>query len=114
MINKKHCFLGVQIVYSDASSFARGALLRNGSEFVCHRFVCQESSRSSTDRELITILYSLHAFGSLLHNSSIKWFTDNQATAKIVEVGSMKVELQKNCPCTRFFRIALITTLTCI
>ena len=98
-INTKHCFQPVvyhKIVYSDASSFACGALLRNGSEFVCHKMFSEdELSRSSTYRELVTILYALHAFGSLLHNSSIKWFTDNQATAKIVEVGSMKTELQK-------------------
>ena len=29
-----------------------------------------------------------------MHNSSIKWYTDNQATAKIVDVGSMRLALQ--------------------
>ena len=45
-------------------------------------------------RELITILYSLRAFGNNLHNSSIKWYSDNQATAKIVDIGSMWLVLQ--------------------
>ena len=46
------------------------------------------------NRPLITILYSLEAFGANLFDSRIKWYTDNQATAKIVEVGSMKLALQ--------------------
>lgn len=75
-INKNHCFQPVvynKIVYSDPSSFACDALLRNRSEFVCHKmFSAEELSRSSTYRELVTILYALHAFGSSLHNSSNK------------------------------------------
>ena len=57
-------------------------------------FTPEEAGYSSTHRELITILYSLEDFGANLFDSRIKWYTDNQATAKIVEVGSMKLTLQ--------------------
>ena len=57
-------------------------------------FAPEEAEYSSTHRELITILYSFEAFGANLFDARIKWYTDNQATAKIVEVGSMKLTLQ--------------------
>ena len=57
-------------------------------------FTPEEISYSSAHRELITILYSLSAFGNNLHNSSIKWYTGNQATAKIVDVGFTRLVLQ--------------------
>ena len=97
--NKKHCFLyptNNKIIYSDASSYACGALIQKTEQSICHKmFTPEEVGYSSTHRELITILYSLRAFGNILHNSSIKWYTDNQATAKIVDVGSMRLVLQK-------------------
>ena len=84
-----------KIVYSDASSYACGALVTGENEMVCHKlFTVEETSCNSTHRELITILYSLEAFGEKLFNSRIKWFTDDQATAKIVDVGSRKLALQ--------------------
>ena len=97
--NQKNCFqqpINSKIVYSDASSFACGALIQNEDRMLCHKmFTAEEVNYSSTRRELITILYSLQAFGSKLHNCSVKWYTDSQATAKIVEVGSMKTVLQR-------------------
>jgi hypothetical protein len=57
-------------------------------------FTPEEARGSSIYRELITILYSLEAFRDNWFDSRVKWFTDNQATAKIVDVGSMKVNLQ--------------------
>ena len=63
---------------------------------LCHKiFPAEEVNYNSTRRELITILYSLQAFGSKLHNCSVKCYTDSQATAKIVEVGCMKTVLQQ-------------------
>lgn len=97
-VNKKDCFIQVannKMIYSDASSYACGALVKGESHLVCHKmFSPDEIKYSSTRRELITILFSLQAFGKNLYNSRIKWFTDNQATAKIIEVGSMRFELQ--------------------
>ena len=85
----------VNIIFSDASNYACGALVKGGHEIACHKmFTPEEAGCSSTHRELITILYSLGAFGANLFDSRIKWYTDNQATAKIVEVGSMKLTLQ--------------------
>ena len=40
------------------------------------------------------IEFSLLSCLPILRQSHVKWYTDNQATAKIVEVGSMKLELQ--------------------
>ena len=54
--------------------------------------VCQneeEKVLSSTHRELLANDFSLGSFCVLLGNSKVKWFTDNQSTAKIVQVGSM-------------------------
>ena len=48
---------------------------------------------SSTHRELIAIEYSLKAFGPILRNSRVKWFTDSQSSVRIVEVGSMQFSL---------------------
>ena len=61
---------------------------------LCHKMsTAEEVNYSSTLREQITILYSPQAFGSKLHNCSVKCYTDSQATVKIVEVGSMKTVL---------------------
>ena len=70
-------------------------LLSKTTDIVCHKmFIPDETKYSSTHRELIAILYILEAFGDMLYNSRIKWFTDNQSTARIVEVGSIKFNLQ--------------------
>ena len=50
---------------------------------------------SSTHRELLAIDFSIKSFGPLLCNSKIKWYTDNQFTVRIVEVGSIKLSLHK-------------------
>ncbi|CAB3983682.1 Hypothetical predicted protein [Paramuricea clavata] len=96
-VNSKYCFNRIahnKMVYSDASAYACGALVQGETQMVCYKmFTPEEVSCSSTHRELITILYSLEAFGEKLFNSRIKWFTDNQSTAKIVDVGSMKLTL---------------------
>lgn len=97
LVNSKYCFNPImhnQIVYSDASEYACGALVQGENQLICHKmFNPEETSYSSTHRELIAILYSLEAFGEKLFNSRVKWFTDNQSTAKIVDVGSMKLTL---------------------
>ena len=38
-------------------------------------------------------MYSLKAFGPILLNSRVKWFTDSQSSVRIVEVGSMQFSL---------------------
>ena len=95
--NSKNCFLSLshnQIVYSDASGFACGAIILNNDKQICHRsFTQEERVFSSTHRELIAIEYSLQAFGPILCNSRVKWFTDSQSSVRIVEVGSMQFPL---------------------
>ena len=51
--------------------------------------------QSSTWRELSVIEFSLQSFNSVLEGSHVRWFTDCQVAGKIVEVGSMKSDLQK-------------------
>ena len=95
--NSKNCFQSLshnQIVYSDASGFACGAIILNNNTQICHRpFTQEERAFSSTHRELIAIEYSLKAFGPILCNSKVKWFTDSQSSVRIVEVGSMQFSL---------------------
>ena len=52
-----------------------------------------ERLQSSTWRELSAIEFSLQSFAPVLKGSHVKWFTDNQAAARIV--GSMKLELHR-------------------
>jgi len=39
--------------------------------------------------------FSLELFAPVLEGSLVKWFTDSQSAAKIVEVGSMKFDLHR-------------------
>ena len=41
------------------------------------------------------VTFAIESFSSLLESSHVKWYTDNQAAAKIVDVGSMKPDLHK-------------------
>ena len=73
---------------------ACGAIILNNNTQICHRpFTQEERVLCSTHRELIAIDYSLKAFGPILSNSRVKWFTDSQSSVRIVEVGSMQFSL---------------------
>lgn len=78
-------------VYSDASATGCGAHMVLNQELVCHK-MCHEdkNTKSSTWRALAAIEFTLQSFYSFIEYSHLKWLTDNQAAAKIVEVGSMK------------------------
>ena len=52
-----------------------------------------ERGRSSTWRKLSAIEFLLLSCLPILRASHVKWYTENQTTAKIGEVGSMKLEL---------------------
>ena len=89
LVKKPHCF-----VYSDASATGCGAKLTLDKTHISHELWKEEDrEKSSTWRELSAISFSLEAFSKLLEYSHVKWYTDNQAAAKIVEVGSMKPDL---------------------
>ena len=99
-INTRYCFLSKDpsyFVYSDASSIEGGAIIDLfNNDFVCHRMWSEnERGQSSTWKELSVIEFSLQSFASALEGSHVKWFTDSQVAAKIVEVGSMKLVLHK-------------------
>ena len=65
----------------------------------------EECAKSSTWRELYAIEFALKSFCFSLENSHVKWFTDNQAAAKIVEVGSMRIDL--HCIALRIFQLCI-------
>ena len=94
-INTRYCFAYTcpsSFVYSDASATGCGSVIGFNNEYVCHRmWTDSESIQSSTWRELCAIEFSLQSFAPVLKGSHVKWFTDNQAAARIVEVGSMKL-----------------------
>ena len=54
-----------------------------------------ESLQSSTWRELSVTEFSMQSFASFLEGSHVKWYTESQAAVKVVEVGSMKLDLLK-------------------
>ena len=89
---KRHVF-----GFSDASgSGFRGADISLERQHVCHKlWDSSEASKSSTWRELAAIDFAIESFNSVLESSHVKWYTDNQAAAKIVDVGSMKPDLHK-------------------
>ena len=63
---------------------------------MCHKlWEHSERSKSSTWRELAAIDFSLKSFALILEGSLIKWFTDSQTAARIIEVGSMKLDLHR-------------------
>ncbi len=82
-----------KIVCGDASAVGSGAILCNDIHTAHKNWTEEEAKRSSTWRELDTILFAISSFLPLVSNSQLKVFTDSQAAARIVEVGSMKVDL---------------------
>ena len=54
-----------------------------------------ERAESSTFRELAAITFALEAFEPTLQHSKVKWFTDSQAAAKIIQVWSMTFNLHQ-------------------
>ena len=43
----------------------------------------------------LAIDFSLESFAPILEGSLVKWFTDSQTAARIIEVGSMKLDLHR-------------------
>ena len=83
------------IIYSDASDHAGAAYTVEVNEHIFHMTWSEyERGLSSTWRELKAIEQALMTFSSRLQGRSLKWFTDNQNCARIVESGSTKFDLQ--------------------
>ena len=54
-----------------------------------------EKDASSTMRELLAVKYVLISLITKLVGLTLKWYTDNQNVARIVQIGSRKEHLQK-------------------
>ena len=80
-------------VYSDASDVACGGHILGKDIFAHRMFTNAERTQSSTYRELAAILFVLNALRPFFSSSQVKWFTDSQGAARIVQVGSMHFEL---------------------
>ena len=90
------------MAYCDASGSGCGAHLDLNGEQTCHKLWDQhEIAKSSTWRELSAIEFALKSFLPLVTNTYLKWFTDNQAACRIVQVVCMHKDLHdcdKNIP----------------
>ena len=97
LLNVRHVFANQtvsKIVCCDASSTGSGAIICNDIHTAHKLWTEAESQKSSTWRELNTILFAIISFLPIIQNSQLKVFTDSQTAARIVEVGSMNQELQ--------------------
>ena len=85
-----------RFAYSDASATGCGSVITLNEDCVCHKlWEPSECSKSSTWRELAAIDFSLESFAPILEGSLVKWFTDSQTAARIIEVGSMELDLHR-------------------
>ena len=98
-IKVRDCFLfnkPQRFAYSDASRTGCGSVITLNEDCVCQKlWELSERSKSSTWRELAAIDFSLQSFAKILEGSLVKWFTDSQTAARIIEIGSMKLDLHR-------------------
>jgi len=86
----------VRIVYSDASDTGFGGYTVEHADEVAHgHWNPLEAQQSSTWRELRAVRLVLESLMSKLQNCRVRWFTDNQNVARILQVGSKTHVLQK-------------------
>ena len=86
----------VRAAYSDASDTGYGGYIVELGPNVAAQGTWNEIevSQNSTMRELIAVRNVLQSFSSKISGLTVKWFTDNQNVARILEVGSGKRHLQ--------------------
>ena len=85
-----------RVVFSDASSTGYGGYtVELGPEFAHGQWSAEELILSSTWRELKAVHNVLQSFASKLKGHAVKWFSDNQAVVRMVQVGSGKPHLQE-------------------
>ena len=84
----------VKFVYSDASDHACSSFIDNEHKVFHQNWSPEESSKSSTWRELRTVDLALSAFAPDLQSKKVAWFTDNTSVVSIVYNGSKVTELQ--------------------
>jgi hypothetical protein len=97
-LNRKHLFDTVRcskVVYSDASNSGFAGYEVSTFNGVAHGlWSIDESSKSSTWKELTAVFRVICSLTHIFSNQSIKWFSDNQGVTSIVRKGSMNKELQ--------------------
>lgn len=83
------------LAFSDASDKAHGSILVTCDTEKSHAmWEHDESTRSSTWRELKALEFGLLSFKDNLASKTVKWFTDSQNVRAISQVGSRVQELQ--------------------
>ena len=99
-----------RVCYSDASSSGCASYILHFQNTISHKmWSVEEAQKSSSYRELKAIALGLESFLHLLQGHTIKWYTDNQGVSRIVEVGSIKEELQ--CIALRIFSMCLLNNI---
>ena len=83
----------VNLIEGDASSSGCGSIL-NRQMLAARIFSADERETHSTFRELANVHFSINAFLEIIKNSSVKFLVDSQSAARIIDVGSMKPDLQ--------------------
>lgn len=84
-----------KIVYSDASSTGFAGYEISTVNGISHGvWTAEESTKSSTWRELMAVCCCLKSMSQVLTHQRVKWFSDNKGVTSIVHKGSMKKELQ--------------------
>lgn len=89
-----HSPSAVRVVYSDASDTGYGGyVVEHGPCVAFDQWTAEEAAQSSTWRELSAVWQVLQSVASKLANVRVRWFTDNQNVARILQVGSRKPQL---------------------
>ena len=87
----------VRVVFSDASDTGFGGYTVEcaGVQVAHGLWSPEEQVTSSTMRELMAVTIVLRSLLPLLGGHNVRWFTDNQNVAHILQVGSRKPDLQE-------------------
>ena len=97
-----------RVCYSDASSSGCTSYMLGFHNTISHKlWKVDEAKKSSSYRVLKAVSLGLESFLALLKGHTIKWYTDNQSVSRIVEVGSMKDDLQ--CLALHIFSMCLLS-----
>ena len=83
-----------KLVCCDASAQGAGSIICNEIHVAHKLWTKQEAQKSSTWRELNTIRFAINSFLPMLSGSQLKVFSDSQSATRIVEIESMKSDLQ--------------------
>ena len=96
-----------KVVYTDASDHSHGGyIVQKLGNIIAHgSFSEEERGKSSTLRELLAVKYTLESFKDMLKHQVVLWHSDNMNTARIINVGSSKDNLQT--VALEIFRISL-------